>query len=100
MNAIDEIHLALSNMTTRVCSLAPRLRPVVFPSVLKIASVDDLCVTKSQRERVQDWIDKKDVNDGVVTFITSIDYPQRRIVITGVKVCTLMSSTVMSLVLT
>jgi hypothetical protein len=85
-NAIDEIHVALNDMTTQVLSQAPKLRPVVFPSYLPINSIFDLCVTKSQREKAQHWMNKKNDDDVEVVFVTNIDYPRRRVNITQVKV--------------
>ena len=91
--AIDEIHVALSDMTSQVCSQAPKLRPAIFPSYLPINSVFDLCETKAQRESAQNWLNKKDVNDGEIGFVTTIDYPHRRVTITQVKVHSMLHST-------
>jgi hypothetical protein len=84
--AIDEIHVALADMTTQVCSQAPKLRPAIFPSYLPINSIFDLCETKAHRESAQNWLSEKDANGGEVGFVTTIDYPRRRVTITQVKV--------------
>lgn len=87
--AIDEIHVALSDMTSQVYSQASKLRPAIFPSYLQVDSIFDLCVTKAQRESAQNWLRKKDVDDNNYSdtgFVTTIDYPHRRVTINEVKV--------------
>lgn len=85
-SAVDDIHVALSDMTAQVTSQAPKLRPSVFPSYIPVKSIFDLCVSKTQRESVRKWLSEKDVSDDEAVFETTIDYPCRRVVISGVKV--------------
>lgn len=85
-DAIDEIHVALTDMTSQVLSQATKLRPAIFPSYLQIDSIFDLCVTKAQRESAQNWLTNKAGNNSDTGFVTTIDYPHRHISIKEVKV--------------
>ena len=88
---IDDIHVALTDLTAQVATHAPNLRPTVAPAYLPLHSpthsLDTLCATKQQSDRVSKWMSKKSSEDSAqIVFVTSVDYPRRRVNVTKVKV--------------
>jgi hypothetical protein len=81
-----DIEGSLNDLQAVIDSSALMMRPSIFPSYLKLSSIDDLCLNEKHRAELNLWLQSNDVEKGNITFTTRVDYATRRITIEEIKV--------------
>lgn len=82
-SAVEE---AVTDLISLLTSVSPHFQPNIFPSYLPITSPASLFIDQQQQQLFQQWLGGKNLESQELMMKTSVDYPNRKIVINSILV--------------
>jgi hypothetical protein len=80
------IEKAVSDLRSMLLTLAPNMKPNIFPSYLPINSPASFFVNEHQLQSFQEWLLKNNCDANEIAMETTIDYQNRNIIVNKIMV--------------